>query len=202
MLNIFGQPWTLLTAAAFALLVVWTIRQTAPDKTPRWLPLIPLFLAVAAFALDLLVRTDLEKVNALISTGLEAVENENCRAVAPLISPDYGDSLHRSKQQLLEHCAKVLGRVKISSNVKLNQRIEFAPRSQLAELNSQPRATLHLKVLTRFDPASRGPAAMLGKSMLTSELQIELKRTPEGNWLIIGAELLSIDGQPVRWTQI
>ncbi|GAI46979.1 unnamed protein product, partial [marine sediment metagenome] len=77
MFDFFEQPWTLLITAILVLLVVLMLRRIFPGKKHWGQWLLPLFLAALAFGLDYLVQTDLEKINAVISTAVKAVEQEN-----------------------------------------------------------------------------------------------------------------------------
>ena len=64
MLNIFEQPWTLIIAAIVILLVTLIIQRSSGEKQPWWQWFLPVLLAAAAFGLDMLVQTDLEKTYA------------------------------------------------------------------------------------------------------------------------------------------
>ena len=57
-----------------------------------------IFLTIAAFAFDVLVDTDREKINAVIEKAVDAVENENCTAIGEVIAENYRDSYHRTKK--------------------------------------------------------------------------------------------------------
>ena len=103
MFDIFQQPWTLLIVAILVLFAMLISRRIFPENRHRWQWLLPAFLSVAAFGLDLLVQTDLEKIHAVIDTGIKAVEEENPDAIAPVISSNYRDSYHKSKAQLISH---------------------------------------------------------------------------------------------------
>ncbi|MHC4239449.1 MAG: hypothetical protein ACYSUC_06790, partial [Planctomycetota bacterium] len=62
MLNIFQQPWTILLVAVITSLAISIYRWLFPEKSRRWQLLVPLVIALAGFALDFLVKTDLEKI--------------------------------------------------------------------------------------------------------------------------------------------
>ena len=187
MSNIFEQPWTMLTGAAFCLVVIITIRQAFPEKRRAWQFAIPALLAVAAFGLDEFVKTDLEKINLLIEAGMKAVENESTTAIGAIISPDYQDSYHESKETLMEHCRNLLKGLKISKNKKLDLQIEI----------SAPTATVFLKALTRFD--EQGMPKQLPTPFLTTRLKLNLKKGRGKKWLIERAEVLEINNQRIGW---
>ncbi len=69
MFDFFEQPYTLIGATVLFLFGVLTFRSVLPEKSRWWQLLLPVFVAVAAFGLDTLVQTDLEKINSVISTG-------------------------------------------------------------------------------------------------------------------------------------
>jgi hypothetical protein len=187
MSSIFEQPWIMLTGAALCLVVIITIRQAFPEKRRPWQFAIPALLAVAAFGLDVFVKTDLEKINLLIKTGMNAVENESTADIATIISPDYRDSYHESKEVLMEHCRNLLNGLKIARNKKLDLQIEI----------SAPTATVSLKVLTRFD--EQGLPEQLPTPFLTTKLKLNLKKGRGEKWLIERAEVLEINNQKIGW---
>ena len=118
MFNIFEQPWTLLVVAILTLPVLLMLRRIFPDKRHWWQWLLPPFLAVAAFGLDLLVQTDLEKINEVINTGIKAVENEDCASIEAIISDNYHDSYHNTKKHLMYHCRARLVEPLVEKNIK------------------------------------------------------------------------------------
>ncbi len=187
MSNIFEQPWILLTAAAFCLAVIITIRQAFPEKRRAWQLVIPAIVVIAAFGLDILVQTDLEKINLLIKTGMSAVENETPDVIETIISPDYRDSYHDSKQMLMEHCRNLLSGLEIEKNKKLDLQIEM----------SAPTATITLKVLTKFD--EQGRPIQLPTRFLTTRLRLNLTKGGGKKWLIERAEVLEINNQHIGW---
>ncbi|MFA5251362.1 MAG: hypothetical protein WC454_02105, partial [Phycisphaerae bacterium] len=104
MFDVFEQPWGLLTVAVVVFIVLLLLRTFAPQKCGWWLWLLPAFLVVAAFGLDFLVATDLEKINAVIDRGVKAVEDEDCDTIKRVLADDYSDSIHNSKSALVSYC--------------------------------------------------------------------------------------------------
>jgi ketosteroid isomerase-like protein len=189
MWNVFEQPWTLLIAAATALLVVAVIHPFIQAKSKRRLWLIPLLLAAAAPLLDFAVQTDREKIQTVMAIGVKAVENEDCTAIASIIAPDYRDSAHSSKEELLRRC-----------RVYLQPPAVDKVYGSLLDMNiSGSSATLTMLDRILIDPQSR--YAQLANIALV-KLSIDLKKTPDGNWLITRAEILTINNQPAKWTNI
>jgi hypothetical protein len=189
MLDIFDKPWTLLGAAVLVLFVMLTFRSMFPEKRRWWQLLVPALLAAGAFGLDLLVQTDMEKIEAVINTGIRAVEEEDCNAIGQIISDNYSDSHHSTKQQLLAHCRRELSRSLVEKNKRRGWVIDL----------SEPNATVILFMLTTFDKNSYIAEY---KSFLLIEARLYLQKQPDKRWLISRVELLKIDRQPVNWSQI
>jgi hypothetical protein len=198
MFNIFEQPWTLFIVAVVVLCVVFGFRSIFPEKRRWWQWLLPAFLVVAAFGLDFLVETDLEKINAVIDTGVKAVEDENPDAIEMIIADNYTDSYHSSKSVLMAHCREILSEPLIEKNIKRTVSIDIQP----------PKATAIFTVRILFDKQSYVYQSF--KSQMLTEVQADLQKhpdnlrlgTPYGGWLINRVELLKIDFQPADWQSI
>jgi hypothetical protein len=190
MSNIFEQPWTLLTGAVLCLVVIITVRQAFPEKRRTWQFAIPAIVAMAAFGFDILVQTNLEKINTLIKTGMDAVENEMPDNIGALISPDYRDSYHDSKKTLMAHTRNLLSGLKVERNKKLDLQIEI----------SEATATAHLKVMTIFDEQSL-PSHFPARFLIT-KLKLNLTKGSRKKWLIECAEVLEINNNRVGWTDV
>jgi len=190
MFNIFEQPWTLTVTAVLVLLGLLQFRSIFPEKRHRWQWLLPTFLAVAAFGLDFFVKTDLEKVKAVIKTGIRAVEQENCDAIEAIIAEGYHDSYHDTKASLVAHCRRELSRSAVEKNKKASLQIEMSP----------PQVTALLTVWTRFDKDSH--VAQTYKQLFLIEVRLYLQKQHDKRWLISRVELLELDKQPVSWRQI
>jgi len=190
MFDIFEQPWTLLIVAILVLLVMLMLRRIFPEKRhwAQWL--LPAFLTVAAFGFDLLVKTDSEKINAVINTAVKAVEEENCHAIAAVISDNYRDSYHNTKRDLMRHCRARLSEPLVEKNYKTILERDISP----------PAATVVFTVRIIFDKKSF-VYQNFKRSMLT-KVKINLQKEQNGSWLINRAEILKIDGYPTNWRRI
>lgn len=187
MFNIFEQPWTLFIAAVVVLCVVFGFRSIFPEKHHWWQWLLPVFLVIAAFGLDFLVETDLEKINTIIDIGVKAVEDENPDAIEPIIADSYHDSYHSTKKALMAHCRAALSEPLVGKNIKRIVSIDLNP----------PKATVIFTVRLLFDPQSY--VYQNFKQQLLAEVQTDLQKQPDGGWLIERVELLKIDFQPANW---
>jgi hypothetical protein len=190
MFNIFEQPWTLFIVAVVVLCVVFGFRSISPEKRRWWQWLLPVFLVVAAFGLDFLVETDLEKINAVINKGVKAVEDEDPDAIEMIIADNYTDSYHSSKSVLMAHCREILSEPLIEKNIKRTVSIDIQP----------PKATAIFTVRILFDKQSYVYQSF--KSQMLTEVQADLQKQPDGGWLINRVELLKIDFQPAGWKSI
>ncbi len=188
MTNIFEQPWLLLIVSVVVLLAVAVFRGLFPQRHRWWFWLLPVIIAIAAFAIDFFVRTDNEEIKEAIAKAVRAVEREDAEAIGPLISNDYHDSFHASKQALLEHCRIRLSEPIIEKNVYGIVSLDVRP----------PNASAVFTVRVVFDP--QGPIYEYRKIM-PFKLQAELRK--EGTkWLFTRFEVLEIDLHPADWRHI
>jgi len=190
MFDIFEQPWTLVGLAVLVLFGMFTFRSIFPEKRHLWQLLLPAVLAVAAFGLDSLVQTDLEKINAVINAGIKAVEREDCNAIEAIIADDYWDSYHKTKEGLMVHCRRELSKPLVVKNKKTGLLIGI----------SGPNATATLFTLTTFEKDSYVSESY--KSFLLIKVELHLKKLPDERWLIHQVKVLEIDRQPVNWSDI
>jgi hypothetical protein len=190
MFDVFEHPWGLLIIAGVAAIILLILRSVAPGKCRWWLWLLPIFLVVAAFGLDYLVETDLEKINSVINKGVKAVQDENPDAIEPLIADDYHDSYHSSKSDLMEHCRDVLSGPLVEKNIKRTVSVDIQP----------PKATEIFTVRILFD--KRSFVYQEFKQQMLIEAQADLRKQPDGRWLINRVELLKIDFQPAKWQSV
>jgi hypothetical protein len=190
MFNVFEHPWGLIIIAVIASLILLVFRGIFPEKRRWWQWLLPVLLVVAAFGLDYVVETDLEKINAVIDKGVKAVEEEDPDAIEQIIADNYHDSYHSSKSVLMEHCREVLSEPLIEKNIKRNVSKTILP----------PEATVIFTVRVFFDKQSYIYQDL--KQQMMTEVQADLRKQPDGGWLINRVELLKIDFQPAKWQSI
>ena len=190
MFDLFEQPWTLVGAAVLVLFGMLTFRSVLPEKRRWWQLAVPAFIVAAAFATDLLVQTDREKIHALLKKGMKAVEQEDPNALAAIISADYYDSYHNSKEELMAHTWRQMERSGIQKIKKNSALIQVSP----------PQATANIIVLVRFEQDSY--IAQNYKPWLLIKIRINFQKQPDKSWLINRAEVLEVDKQPVQWRQV
>ena len=187
---IFEQPWPLLITAATVLLLVLILRSILPEKRHAWQWLLPALLVAAAFGLDFLVETDLEKINAVIDIAVMAVEEENPDVIEAIIADNYRDSFHKSKNELMYHCRVKLAEPLIEKNIKRIQAVEI----------SLPTATAVFTVRMLFD--KRSYVYQSFKERLHVKAELDLQKQPDGTWLITRTEILELDLRPVNWKDV
>jgi len=189
MFKIFDNPWGLLTIAVVPLLAVLIIRSLFPDKHHWWQFAIPLALAIAAFGLDFLVQTDLEKIKATLYAAAKAVETENPNALELTLSENYHDSFHQSKQALMRNFTARLSRPLIEKNIISILQTDIAG----------PNATVLFTVRVVFD--DRSFVAQNYKKIVLAKVKMNLEKRHK-KWLISQVELLELDLQPMKWKDV
>jgi len=190
MFNIFEHPWGLLTLAVVTLLILLMFRRIFPEKRQWWQWLLPAFLIAAAFGLDALVQTDLEKINTLINTVVKAVEEENPDAIEPIISNNYRDSYHNAKEDLMYYCRSLLSEPLVDKSIKRIVSIDISP----------PEATAVFTVRIVFD--KRSYVYRDFKQFMLTKIELHLRKEQDKSWLINRAEILEIDRQPAKWKDV
>jgi len=190
MWNIFEQPWTLLAVAVITLIVLLALRRTIEEKNRPYLWLLPPLLAALAFGLDYLIETDLEKIKAVITTAVTAVEDENPDAIDPIIADSYHDSLHNTKKDLLYYCRRRLSEPLVEKNITRIISIDISGTEAVAIFT----------VRIVFD--QRSYIAQAYKRLILTKVEVNLQKQPDNQWLISSAELLEIDLQPTGWRDI
>ncbi len=190
MFDFFEQPYTLIGAAVLVLFGMLTFRSVFPEKRRWWQLMVPAFIVVVAFGLDGIVKTDLEKINAVVNQGIKAVKEEDVRAVESILSERYSDSYHRSKQHLLDHFKRVLSEPLIANHKQINRLVDIK--------GSQ--ATVILFTTVTFEKNSR--IAQNFTSFLMTKTRLSLEKQPDEKWLIKRIEVLELNRQPANWGQI
>ena len=190
MFDFFEQPWTLIGAAVLVLFGMFTFRSVFPEKRRRWQLLVPVCLAAAAFGLDGIVQTDLEKIDAILAKGIKAVKEEDFKAVESILSDRYSDSYHHTKQHLLDHFKRVLSEPLIANHKQTGRLVDI----------KDSEATAVLFTTVTFEKNSR--IAQNYTSFLMTKTKLSLQKRPDGKWLIKRIEVLELNRQPANWGHI
>ena len=190
MFDIFEQPWTLVGAAVLVLFGMLTFRSFCPEKRRWWQLLVPVFLTVAAFGVDMLVQTDNEKINSVIHTVIKAVQQEDYSAIGAVITNNYSDSYHSTKKQFMDHCRRELSKPLVDKGKKTGLLIDIS--------DSNATATLFAVII--FDKNSYISQNYI--SFLLVKARLSLRKQPDKRWLISSIEILELDHQPTNWNRI
>jgi hypothetical protein len=156
----------------------------------RWQWFLPIALAVAAFGFDFIVKTDSERIDKLISVARRAAEQEDFDAMAALISPDYSDSFHNTKDGLMSHCRNLLSEPLIEKTRKINMIVDISSPKAEVTLTSRIHFEKQSHVYRDYSP------------FVTLKIRLYLQKEQGKRWLIHRAEILEIGGQPYKWRDI
>ena len=185
MLDIFDQPWTLIGAAVLVFFGVLTFRSIFPEKKIWWQWLLPLFVTAAAFGTDYLVQTDLEKIDAVINTGIK-----DYNAIESIISQNYSDSYHNSKESLTTDCRRHLSQNSVEKIKKTNQLVTI----------SGPKAKAAVFIFITFDKDSYVSQNIV--SFIQMKVELQFQKQTDNEWLVNRVEIREINRQPTGWNQI
>ena len=104
MLNVFENPWLLVIVSVVFLAAMVLYRKSHPEKAAWWQLFLPIILLAVAIGLDVLVKTDLEKVNRTLKQATIAIESHDADRLTEFILQEYSDRVNHSKTQLIEYC--------------------------------------------------------------------------------------------------
>ena len=190
MFGIYEQPWTLIGLAVIVLFGILTYRSMVPEKRHAWQWLIPLLIVALAFGIDALVTTYKEKINDIISAGMQAVEDENFNSMESYLSDDYSDSLHRSKEQLIEHIQHELPKNVVEKCKETNSVFNIS--------GDKAKVNLFMQIILSKDSDY---AKLYGFGLFSIKLDLVFIKQND-NWLIQNIEIRSANQQPITWSQI
>ncbi len=179
-----------LALAVAVLLTLQIIHVIVVYKRRRWQWFLPIILVAAAFGLDSLVHTDLEKINTLISTIRKASEQEDFDAIEALISADYSDSYHNVKDDFMNHCRRLLSEPLVEKTRKMSLEVDI----------SSPKAEATLVAVIHFEKQSRVYREY--RPFVIFKIKLDLQKGQDKRWLIHRTEVLEIDRQPFKWRDI
>jgi len=180
----------ILVLAIAALLTLQIIHVIGVYKRRRWQWFLPIILVAAAFGLDSLVHTDLEKISTLINTARKATEQEDFDAIGSLISADYIDSFHNAKDDLMKHCRNLLSEPLVEKTRKMSLEVDI----------SSPKAEATLVAKVHFEKQSH--VYRTYKPFVRFKIRMDLQKGQDKRWLIHRTEVLEIGKQPFKWRDI
>jgi len=180
----------LLVLAIAALVTLQIVHIILTYERHLWQWFLPIILVVAAFGLDFIVKTDLEKINTLIRIARKATEQEDFDTIEELISADYSDSFHNTKDALMKHCRRLLSEPLVEKTRKTGMQVEI----------SSPKAEVTLTAIIHFEKQSR--IYIEYRPFVILKIRLDLQKEQNKRWLINRAEILEVDRRPVNWRDI
>jgi hypothetical protein len=189
MWNVFEHWWTALLIALIVQTILAIIHIFKPDSRRFWHILIPLAIIVIGIGVERLVVTDSEKINILLDKCLKATASEDLATIDSVLAPDYSDSCHNSKEVAMEYCKRWFDRPLIAANKVYSADITI----------NRPTAEINLVVVTHIDPKSEYYDSV---RVLLVKANLYLRKYEDGRWLVQRAELVEINNQRVKWSEI
>jgi hypothetical protein len=185
MWNIFEHPWGLLIVALTVQFVFTIIHMIKPNSR-KLLHLVPVILIVtAAFAVDYFVQTDREQIITVVKTAVQAAEEENAREIERLIAPDYKDSRHANKNEIMATCQTWFARPLIERNELRGLELE------IGDQQAQALFFVVVHVDKRNDIYGTVGLAVVKTKLILGKLN--------GKWLINSAEIIEVNNQSFNW---
>jgi len=188
-MSIYESPCILLTAAAILLVAASIVCQIRPGWK-RWPYIVPLLIGALAFGLDLLVKTDAEQIRTILNDCRTSAVEGRIDQLGLCIADTYMDSLHRSKESLLNAAEGIL------QNACLERVLERGLNLQI----EGDRAASRVRYRVHLNPQRSRYA--VGGSLLFVSLEFEFFRQPNGRWLIQQILLESVNDHPMSWREI
>ncbi len=188
---IYQSPWPLIITAAVLLVIIEAARQFIPGKVPRTTLLVSFVVFVSAFAVDHLVKTDSEQVELIFDKLKRAVTEQSPGLIEQHIHPEYTDIIHDNKDELMLTVRTVL-KDPVAEKIKARyETLEMQTEQNLATVTAE-----HVVHLAPSLVQGQGPQIVFAKTKTT------FVKNPALKWVIISAELLELNKQPVDWSDI
>ncbi|MFH1616565.1 MAG: hypothetical protein ABIG61_15960 [Planctomycetota bacterium] len=186
MFDVFEQPWLLLIAAVVIHFILGVVRFIKADRRRWWYYVPAIALVFAAIGLDFFVRTDLEKVNAVIKNCKKAVETQDVKMLVSYVAPDYYDSGNHTHRSFVNLCDSLLSEPLVEKATIMNKQIE------LGTLKTNVLMSVWLKLHEQNTVARY-------KTVAAVRIKLIFTKQPDRKWLIRGLEILEVDNHPVNW---
>ena len=190
MFNIFQQPWTLIVVGTVCLPAALVFRAVFADKRRWWQLVLPFAIVGLAFGLDLIVKTDYEKIRTALSRAVDSFEAQRISPIEEVIADDYTDPANDSRELILAYCEGLFHFAGVKKISTLGEEITI----------EKQRAKFTAEVMVRF--ADESEIARMGKPFMLVKGRLLLRKTDDKKWLIYSSELLEIDRKGVTWRQI
>ena len=153
--------------------------------------MLPILVALTGLGFDYFVQTDNEKIRTVVRKISKAAEKEDPNSIIPLISDDYRDSHHHSKNRLMKLLKWRLEPPLIRKNISRVSSLEFTSQTTAAAVFT-----------TRIIFDEKSPIYQNYKATALLKMQLYLHKTSDNKWLINQIEILEIDRIPANWEDI
>jgi len=190
MLNIFEYPFVGIGIAFLSMIALWLYRALRPDKKRKWHFAVPFIIIALAFGLCFLVQTDKEKILAAFNIGIKSFQQQNVEPIRQIISDDYTDAAHGSKELIIAYCQAMFSVAPVEKVTTISRKVQI----------EQAAAAFTMESMVKFTEESE--MARMGKAFLIVKAKLHFKKTPEKKWLITSSEILELDRKPVSWNQL
>ena len=188
-MNIFQTPIPLIIVAVVVLVAVTIFRRALPERRKWWQLLLPAIVLLAAFGADFFSQTDHEKIELLITTCQEAAVAGDIEQIEKMISPDYRDSSHHSREQIIGFCHGFLSRL-MAEDIK--------ERYSIIEI-SGARATAEMEVVVHLQPES---TYAIAGNIISVKLTLYFTKTAGKKWLVNSSAIHEVNKQPWGWKKM
>lgn len=189
--NIINVLKYLLPVAAAGLSIWLIISIIQLDDRSSYIWFLPLVLIIAGFGLDWLVKTDSEKISLAINKCRQAVRQQDVELLDSIISEQYQDSYHSSKQALLQHFRNYFSQPLCDSITKTYMQTD----------KKDGQAVVTAAFFLTFNPKSF-PAKDYGVLNATVAVRIKLKKEKDKQWRIYETEITEVNNQPFSWSAV
>ncbi|MCK4998196.1 MAG: hypothetical protein KAS23_01630 [Anaerohalosphaera sp.] len=189
MFNMFEGPWLLLCVAVGTWMGLVIAANNGVEVGRIWQILIPLVIIGCAFAVDHFVKTDMEKIEAVVAELVEATEEQSPQRIEQLISSSYSDGFHQSKDQLMRTCRKALAKPLADKIITRFITINITER----------RAKGEFSFLVNLDQHSPY-ASLVGVAKV--KVQVDFAKEASGDWFVRSSELCEVNNQRVSWRAV
>jgi hypothetical protein len=153
--------------------------------------LLPIILSTAGFGLDLLVKTDMEKIKSAINAGQRAFQQEDIELLGSIISDKYQDSFHTNKQSLLQHFNSYFS----------EPLCDGISRTFMQTDKKNAEAVVTIAIFIAFNENS---FVVRDYSVANAKvaLKITLKKETDRQWRIYQTEIIEVNNQPFNWNAV
>lgn len=189
MWNVTETPWLGLIISGLTFSVMMMIRQADPDKR-NWKQLaLPAGLLAVGLSLDYFIRTDREKIQEVFRQAKQMGVTKDFSGFNHIFSADYRDSRNRNRDELRRFCEESLAMTSLKSVRIRSQELDIRDGEATGDIRL--RVWLHyrgeeLEVQTPYWVRLRG----------------EFVRQPDGEWRIIGTEIVTVNDDPMGWREV